>query len=568
MAGERGTTEEDESGSYSEVYGGTEFIQQRERQLKEAGSKVSNRIRTSFAQFTDLTNLTELDFPLDGVVVRLKADLKAFEAELDLDKGDVDLSMLRYSFAGQADLGPILDQLVPEGFPLDATVTLELRVEVTLGSDELKTILQMRKAADTIKDGISVKKRAKDLDDEIKRVEKALDDLKQKGGPRRYPDIYDPKPKLERRLGKLRKNREALKKVIANGKKATEAAAKAYAAARDKLGKGLASVADTVVGRALGKTLSKLLPVYNAITTAQDIYDIATWIWDWEPSVEGGSSQEGIGDGKEGGTGNTPNDTESSGSEDESGAQSFDDSLLEPVEDPFAPVPMHAAAQRITAQTSGGSVQLSAEDRELIATIVPENLSDAEIAQIVTRLYAETIGGTVETGEQYIEALIESVRWVQTNRREDGHPGAPPPDHEVREREREPDKPRARDHEQPKPGDGDAQDARDVTVDVVAELAAHYRFHETEMEIVGPKKGAVLELSAVTVRLTERFSFQSMMTQERYALVYVEFEIISSAPQVRMVLGTTIVDAVVGEQHAVEFGVTGELAPSPSVGAK
>jgi hypothetical protein len=505
-----------------------------EKVADQAITECSASIRTSLVQISDPEPLELLDLP--GVNIVLKRDIKALEAKLDT-AGDIDVSALTITFAGEANLEDLLDGLITDEFPWDIHGSASLQLEIKVSAEMVSELLRLRKATKDLEDVVATKSRHAKTTARIKDVEAELAERKAKKVPRTYPEIYDRTHKLEAELRELRKNETKLGKLSRKADEALGRAKETITAAKAKLGKRLGHTAEKALGKAakealekgIAKVAAKFIPVVNAVSTAQDIIEVAEFLAsvDWEKILDGGTvggdsgrgTEEESEDGAEG-SGGDESDVEGAVGEGPDGGAPSD--LTDPVVDPFLNAPHHPAAQKVVDGMLGGGVVLGQADHELIDWAIPKDLSDEEIAQVIAVMYATTLASdTRQSADDLLDELIGAVQRVRS--------GEPVPEPEPREETPAPET-RERATRRRK-ADGDEKGRSDA-IDIAPALVAAFRFDRDE--IVAPTNPIRTDGVAVLVTdfdvLTQTYSEAG-----QYAEIEVAIEVVDSPGTVRLV---------------------------------
>jgi hypothetical protein len=394
-------------------------------EVDKAATAVTNTIRTSLAKVSS----PRFDaIEVAGVDLVLKADLKAFETKLNIFEGDADVSALTLTIAGEASLAELLDEVLADEFPWQVDGVLRVQIEAKIPADTIAAMLKLRRVAKDVENAIDVKVRHAATRRRIAEVEAELAERKRRKLPRTSPEIYDRGQKLQSELAELRRNEGRLAKLSRKADDIVQRAAEIAEHAKQKIAAKLGNAAERAIGKAakealekgVAKLLAKAIPLYNAISTAQDVYEVVEFLAsvDWIDLLEGnaapgggaasGSTKASDGEGTEGGKGE--------GADGSGGGAGIDGDadLTSPVDDPFAPQPHHAAAQRIVDAITTGDVKLGQSDHDLLDLAVPTDLSEREIAQVIAAVSGQIVGGSeASSGEGVVEAVISAVQLVR-----------------------------------------------------------------------------------------------------------------------------------------------------------
>jgi hypothetical protein len=280
---------------------------------------------------------------------------------------------------------------------------------------------------------------------------------------------------------------DALKKSKKNMDEAAEAAAKATKGMKGKIGKQVAKTMAKQSAKAVGKFLAKAIPIVNVLSTIYDLYELGKELDQWRrggkwdpfgdddggaagdgageeggtgpagasgppgggdaggsgvpdgsvPATDGGAGGDGSGrdGGNSGGTGGTGGDTGAGGGDAGVGPDPTGDV---PADASKAPDPaLHEKAKSVLDIVRGTEVPLDADVASQLDSIVPKGLTDAQLAELRTRIEKikgegisdpyEIIGrihqeiDRVVSGEPPTEVTINGKRSAEQSK-----PGTPP----------------------------------------------------------------------------------------------------------------------------------------------
>jgi hypothetical protein len=321
-----------------------------------------------------------------------KVEVKGLEAGLSLKDG-AQLKLMTIALYTEGDLSKLFPDDMHTSFELKGSI----RLEWALSPDLAKKMIELGRAADAIK-------RSGAVEAKIAKTEKWLAYYKTRG-------VKDEVKRLEGELSKLKKLRAGV--------------TKARTAAIEKLVKVGAELNKSATGRflkkastkAFGVAFKKLLPIYNVVSTMQDLYEVGRWLagLDWgnigRRIIDGGQGGTTLGDGSYDGEEGTAGGGEGSGDGGPGDATDIDPDAIERELQQEANPELHATAQAVMGllehkDSDGPPIRLLAEDKETLNAVVPEDLSAEEIEALRGKI-ANASDGPRDLVERVIEAIQE-----------------------------------------------------------------------------------------------------------------------------------------------------------------
>ncbi|RQW76791.1 MAG: DUF4157 domain-containing protein, partial [Methanothrix sp.] len=393
---------------------------------KQAGAKASNSMALA---------LTKIDLTLAELIpgITMKADFKALEAKLEGGSIDVNVFKVGVALEGSlteairgTELGDLimttdLGALIMEGMK----IKVKGQFEVNIDPSDVVRLARMAKLNRAIsknaEQSINAKKKLDALNDENKRIR---DHLKKRGSKLK-PEV---RSKLNARLKNNGGKIKDLTQKIASNKKTASVLTNSYRT----ITKGLKSKAGRLVGEVVkkvgGKILLKLIPGINIITTALDIFEVGSAIY----NLVTGKAKLGLGGG-EGGKQGDAGDTGTSSDSGDAGTSSEEDEFeLSPQIDVSAELdagtdvsvgntgrngklpPLNPQAKRvydaIKSQTNIGKI-LGPDDLEQLNEIIPDNMPDDQMTTLLERIKKPGLPNNDPL--EVLGALLEHVNKLQ-----------------------------------------------------------------------------------------------------------------------------------------------------------
>lgn len=364
-----------------------------EARLEQSAQGVDAKITTSVMK-------ANIDLLADGLLpnelmplgLMPKVEIKGFEAGLSLKKG-AELKLMTMTVLVEGDFS----SLFPDDTRSFAEFKGQVRIECTLDPDLAKKLIELARAADALKRAAEVEGKIEKTQRELKywRRLKAKDKVKE----------------LERELSKLQKIRGGVRS-------AADAATKKVAKVGAAMQKSpLGRLASKYAGKALARVFKKFIPFYNAISTAQDIYEAGEWLagvnWNSIGSriLDGGPGGTDLSDGSH--DGEAGGGAGSGDSGDGDGGDVSADAIERELQQEANPQ-LHAAAKQILGViekqpgSEGKGTTLSKEDKETLNFVIPPDLSPAEIEVMRTRISTST--GQKQDLVTNVIAAVQQVR--------------------------------------------------------------------------------------------------------------------------------------------------------------
>ncbi len=343
----------------------------------------------------------------------IKLETKALDAALgastDEAKDAFSLQLLTVALIVEGDIAKMID---PE---LAKRVEIKVlgRVDVPLGPDIGKQLARAAVAATDIKKSAKFEAKLKEAEKKLSRAEsmsKVPDAELDKMEPKRANGYRHARTELKSLRGEVDKMRGMRGKFSALREKALDQLKKVDAAL-DKVPAG--RIAKKIGGKVLATALKKLLPIYNVISTAQDIYEAVSFLskLDWsaigEKIMDGGEGGTSIGDGS---TPDNPGTGAGNGPEGDGSSATADDFARDLAAREGEPT-LHPAAQRVLdslVAVDGNGGSLSKEDKETLDVVVPVDLTAEELTMMKRRL-----GQPGTDRQDTVEAVIAALQYVR-----------------------------------------------------------------------------------------------------------------------------------------------------------
>lgn len=278
---------------------------------EQAASRWAWKLGTSLAQLNGQIEI------VDGL--RFKATAELFDAEFDPSSGDAGLDVAKLTFAFEGTPATLLDYFID--VPAAAKDRLEINVSgefaLKVPAIDLVRLVQMRRAAG-------------DMTRHSKQLAKSTEELKQLAGKRGPLEEVTKQQWGKRTRAKWKGDKKAwqamkaaarqelaenkrlskqLTEEIATSKAGLKTAQRLWHSGRNGLktaiGKSVAVGLEKATKKALQKVLGKLIPGLNLVSTAIDIYEVITLVWNWAngAEIELGVGEDGDSEGSEGSEG-------------------------------------------------------------------------------------------------------------------------------------------------------------------------------------------------------------------------------------------------------------------------
>ncbi len=356
--------------------------------IEKSEKGLNAKISTALVSATfDLLSEGKLPVPLDALVP--KVELKGLDVALAADGPD--LKAMSLALVIDDEFTQFLDESVRSVLEVRGQVRLECAVDPEL----VKHIIEMSRHANDVARGLAVESK-------IAKTEQRI--------------AYWKRFRHKDKVAKLEKELSALRKVRDKVGAAKDLALRKLEQVGLELEKTAAGRLVKKVGsKALSLVFKKFVPIFNVISTAQDVYEVVNYLrgLDWK------SIGDRIANGGGGGTtiSDASHDGEAGGGAGfgEGGTGDANDIDADSVERELQQeenVELSAAAQAVVgvveAKSGDGGTHLSKEDKETLNHVVPADLGPEEVEAIKTRISTST--GSQQSLVTSVIAAVQQVR--------------------------------------------------------------------------------------------------------------------------------------------------------------
>ena len=428
--------------------------------LEQSADGLDAKIKTALVKSSyEVLSQGQLPAPLSELPLATKVELRGLEAGLSLKK--LDLKLLSLTTLIEGDFTTWL----PPGVREHVEAKASIRVELQLDPELAKQLLDLARASDDIERSAELEADLAKTESELSRwraLETSPSEL-ERLGPGTLQNTRRLAPtrvrELEKELDKLRGLRGKVSQARAKALQTIEKiGAKLEKRAGGKLIKKFA-------GKALSLVFHKFLPIWNTISTIEDIYDAGKFLagLDWssigDKIMNGGHGGDHLGDGA---------------SHEGAGCDLGSADAIEQDMQRHEDVQMSPAARAVVdaLEAKPGAMHrthaLTKEDEESINLAVPSDLSADELHAITEQLQAP---GASE--QDTVEAVISAVQHVRPFG-EKPRPAAPEKPHAEAKPHGSAKRPA---HEKPAGGahilDLEGELSRRITVDPLSGKAGH-----------------------------------------------------------------------------------------------
>lgn len=388
-----------------------------QRLLEDSGKGLETKIKGSLVKGSfDLLTAGQLPDPLSELPLTVRAEITGLDAGLSFKKLDFKLM----------SAAVVLEGNFTAWMPTDVQAHFEakgsVRLEFQLAPELAHKLIELSKASDDVERSLEVEAKLASTESKLARLKNA----ERAGLPAAPGEIRE----LETELSELRGIRGPAAKLR---KKALQTIEKIGEELEERAGGRLLK---KVAGKALGFVFHKFLPIYNTISTIEDVYEAGKFLaglnWDdiGKKIVDGGDGGSSLEDGTH------HQGPEGVGGSGDDGELPDADALQADL-DRRTHVTLHPAAKSIvdSLEAKGpnnrpGAQPLSADDQATINSIVPEDLTLDEIMQVSAELNAP--GSTPQNTVESVIAAVQRIRPFGEKRRSAGKQEAADPDAEAK----------------------------------------------------------------------------------------------------------------------------------------
>lgn len=332
------------------------------------------KMATSLARL-DVAMIKPGQLDIAGIPFAVRVETKMFNAEMSLDK--LELSAMKIAVVADGDLGmhPSLAML---GKLVNARC--QVRFEVALEPAMIHRVYQLAVAQQQLGSAAALEQRAAATQRKLAQLRAGSRELSGDALRAAAREIDE----LEKSVARLRPLRAAAARVRATAVDTIVAAGKALD------GSAIGRVISTAASKSLAFALKRILPIYNVISTVQDVYALGAFLLDADWSQFADET--------------TGSSLSTSGGDDESYDGPDAGKGATPGED------LTPAALRVLEKLAApGMRNLDASETSIINRVVPADLTASELAAIQGRLAAAQGGQEVSLAESVIGA-IQHVR--------------------------------------------------------------------------------------------------------------------------------------------------------------
>jgi hypothetical protein len=259
-----------------------------QQKLQRGADRVGLSINNSLIALKEAI-LESGERPLGGVPVALKVEAKFLDAELTLD--ELKLNAVKITVSGEGDFSDQVPELADKYKLLG-----QIRLEVAVSSELVHDLYKLGSATQELKRGVEIQ-------DKLKEGKRALADREKRAAKIRSTKGSLSKAHLERlkildaEIKDLRGKTGKLQQLRTGAAKGRDAALKVVKDIGGKLGKTkLGSFLARHIAKAVALAFKKVLPVYNVVSTAIDVLEIAEHLV--KTTELGNESGEGVAGGK------------------------------------------------------------------------------------------------------------------------------------------------------------------------------------------------------------------------------------------------------------------------------
>ncbi len=469
---------------------------------EKVGKDVAQKIQASLVQGEGTVDL------IPGLIFKVNAKLLEYQLDRVTTESELNFLTVSGSFEGNITEWANLAAGVPEEDRSKVKITVAGEYKWTPRKGDLARLKEIWKQNDLIRREAkavaenakklkAVEQQRKALEKQAKEARKHADELrrklnkaKRKNLKKRYQQQLKRAEKkladLAEKQGRLKRTGQELAEKIVKSEKAMreagEAAAKAGAEMKGRLGKAIGKAIAKKTGKVVARFLLKAIPIINVLSTIYDLYELGRELdkflrggkWDpfgggedsggenveggveggkgTEPPVDGGSGAEGgtspdAGTGEdgggtteggapdggtteggapdggtgEGGTGKVPAPDAGDGQPDAGPADGgtgaiegvpdagADTSTTTPPAEP--PVTLHEQARSVYEIVKGQDVKLDPEHARQLDSIVPKELTPAQLTELAKRI-EQIKGEGIEDPYEIIGRLHEEIERV------------------------------------------------------------------------------------------------------------------------------------------------------------
>jgi len=339
----------------------------------------------------------------------------AFEtnlATLGVEGDELEADLLSFSVKVVGDATKLI------GAPAGTTVSLDGRLTFSLGGKLAAKLASF--AAAQAEQKLLLKQMAGltgELDDHAKQLKASKKELEalEKAGKKLYPEAGKLRKAIQVQEANLANKSHKLKQFGNKLGGAKRKAAEAITKVRGKIAKKIAQAMEKKAVMMAAKSLAKLVPVLNIVSTIIDVAEIVGLIGRLISGDHGGTG--GDEDEKE----EKAKDAASDAASDDADAADHDASETDAGTVPKADEPKPgdlspAATAILDAVTKKGSgSQLDVDQRVMIGLLVPPDLTPQEVAAVIAELTGST--ATTTSPEDVIAAIDSAVRSVRDRTR-------------------------------------------------------------------------------------------------------------------------------------------------------
>lgn len=391
-----------------------ELQQVMNREISARGEKFAAKFKTALLA-VDYELLQDGTLDLAGVPINIKLDTKA----LEMDGGSLYAGKL--AIVGEGD--------VSAWIPGPFKTVVQLRLELAIPADVIVKLYESKQAAKAIEKFRAADARFRTADRQLQKTRTYIRRLEERAGKGLSAKDSARLTKYRQELVELQGAKTKLQSLRNTLSVARDRGIKTLERVAEKLNKTpIGRVAMKVATKVVGKILGKLIPIYNIIQTAKDLYEIAKAIGsiDWSnesggeynpdgESVEGADaptdeSNEGKqGDGEKQGEGKQVGEGEET---DGVPADLQDLSDLEPTDGQLSPVAAQVigAVQKKSGESSDAAA-LTPDEIDTLNEIIPADLDADEVARLQTLLQASlSRSGEPQTLAEAVVGAMQSLR--------------------------------------------------------------------------------------------------------------------------------------------------------------
>lgn len=385
-------------------------------------------IQTTLASAKERLLAGELPAPWGHMPLSVTFEIKGLQAGLSLKK--IDLKLMSASIVITGDFSGVFPPDVREHIQAQGKIT----ISVPLDPDLAKQLIELAQASDDVKRGAEFETKVARTEDElshwqrlktsaaeIEKLEPSVANLR-RAAPSEIRRLEAELDKLRGLRGKVSDlRRRALVKIEQIGLKLEQRAG----------GRLLMKVGT----EALSFVFKKFLPIYNAVSTARDLFEAGRYLagLDWSSigrTIVDGSNVQGttFGDGSKHDEGTGVPGQAASEADDIGNAEQIQSEL-----ESHEHVKLHPAAEAALATLAAGhsdkpTTPISDHDREQINAIVPKDLTNDEITDMQRALSERMKGAAQQDIVEAVIAVVEETRPNGQRQERDSRPEQGPKD--------------------------------------------------------------------------------------------------------------------------------------------